>query len=224
MKSSVYLLLNLGTIFAGIIIIKVCKIKFSIRAFSRSLLLVSLPFIIWDSWAVANNHWSFNEEFSTGIYISNLAIEEILFFIAVPFVMTVIYQALNKFIKPAIFKGTRPLMAILFILGVLLTLSSDQFSYTQICSLVFVGVIGLLVADNQLIKQRNFWFFQLILLCLFLVFNSLLTALPVIQYSPNEIISFRVGAIPIEDFFYNFALINSFLYAYLIGGLKSIIK
>jgi lycopene cyclase domain-containing protein len=38
--------------------------------------------------------------------------------------------------------------------------------------------------------------------------------LPIITYGSDAIIGFRIGDIPIEDFFFNFAFINLFLLAF----------
>jgi hypothetical protein len=42
----------------------------------------------------------------------------------------------------------------------------------------------------------------------FLLFNGLLTALPVVLYNPKEIWGVRAYTIPIEDFFYSFSLLG----------------
>lgn len=40
-----------------------------------------------------------------------------------------------------------------------------------------------------------------------LVVNGLLTAKPVVFYDPNNFSSVRLGTIPLEDFFYNLAML-----------------
>lgn len=42
-------------------------------------------FIAWDVIATQRGHWSFNNNYVTGLFIFNLPVEEILFFVVIPF-------------------------------------------------------------------------------------------------------------------------------------------
>ena len=44
-----------------------------------------LIFVLWDIYSVQRGHWRFNSIYVSGIYIFNLPVEEILFFIVIPF-------------------------------------------------------------------------------------------------------------------------------------------
>ena len=87
-----YLLFNLCIFVAGMVFFRISKNPPSVRGFFNAYLMVSLPFIIWDSWAVSQGHWSFNPDYIIGLYIGNLAVEEVLFFITVPFAMASVYS------------------------------------------------------------------------------------------------------------------------------------
>jgi len=50
-----------------------------------SIIFPLIIFIVWDIIATGRGHWSFNEKYITGFYIFNLPVEEILFFIIIPF-------------------------------------------------------------------------------------------------------------------------------------------
>ncbi|HJY64048.1 MAG TPA: lycopene cyclase domain-containing protein [Ignavibacteria bacterium] len=50
-----------------------------------SIIFPMIIFVVWDIYAVGKGHWSFNEKYITGLYILYLPIEEILFFIVIPF-------------------------------------------------------------------------------------------------------------------------------------------
>lgn len=50
-----------------------------------SILIPFILFVIWDIWAASRGHWGFNEKYVTGFRLFNLPIEEILFFIVIPF-------------------------------------------------------------------------------------------------------------------------------------------
>jgi len=55
---------------------------------ARLILALGIPFALfvgWDLIAAARGHWSFNVNYTTGLRIFNLPVEEILFFIVIPF-------------------------------------------------------------------------------------------------------------------------------------------
>lgn len=57
-----------------------------------SLLVTAIIFSLWDAGAVWRGHWSFNPETVVGIWMGNLPLEEILFFIAIPFFGIILYE------------------------------------------------------------------------------------------------------------------------------------
>ena len=66
------------------IVLKVGVLKRIYRVI-LSILPVSIPFIIWDAYAVSNKHWSFDSNQILGIYGPfKIPLEEFLFFIIVP--------------------------------------------------------------------------------------------------------------------------------------------
>ena len=80
------------------IVLAVCFIGPLILSFSRKInfykypfrliLAVLIPlilFLIWDFWAISRGHWSFNPNYITGFKILTIPLEEILFFVVVPF-------------------------------------------------------------------------------------------------------------------------------------------
>ena len=50
-------------------------------------------------------------------------------------------------------------------------------------------------------RRNVFWWYQLVVVLIFFVANTFLTALPVITYGDASVTGFRVGTIPLEDFF-----------------------
>lgn len=81
-----------------LILLAVCIAAPFILSFSKKLDFYSSPrrlifsigvpfilFVIWDVIVTARGHWSFNPAYIIGFRIYNLPIEEILFFIVIPF-------------------------------------------------------------------------------------------------------------------------------------------
>ena len=56
------------------------------------------PFwIIYDIWATERGHWSFNPDYNLNINIVNLPLEEILFFVCVPFSCLFVWTIFRDF-------------------------------------------------------------------------------------------------------------------------------
>ncbi len=61
-----------------------------------SLLATMLIFTLWDSLAVGRNHWSFGQNHMIGIWVGNQPLEEILFFLIIPFFGLVCWEIFGK--------------------------------------------------------------------------------------------------------------------------------
>ncbi|MCM8824477.1 MAG: lycopene cyclase domain-containing protein [Candidatus Omnitrophica bacterium] len=61
------------------------KLYNNINALAKTILLILFIFGGWDIFATYRGHWSFNPETVSKIKIINLPLEEIMFFIVIPF-------------------------------------------------------------------------------------------------------------------------------------------
>lgn len=69
---------------------------------SRLVLSILLPFILfilWDIFVTARGHWSFNPLYTVGFKIFGLPIEEILFFIVIPFCGLFTWESVKYFTR-----------------------------------------------------------------------------------------------------------------------------
>ena len=62
-----------------------------------STFLTMLIMIPWDIMFTQEGYWGFNPDYLVDIYIANLPIEEVLFFIVVPFASYFIYEVMQLF-------------------------------------------------------------------------------------------------------------------------------
>lgn len=76
------------------------KFKLYIYKSKRESVIIPLFFfivgIIWDSFAVARNHWAFDMNKLSGIKLGLLPIEEYLFFLVIPYFIITFYLLLKK--------------------------------------------------------------------------------------------------------------------------------
>ena len=196
------------------------KWKFKYYKFYKPLLasifVVGLSYIIWDAIVTYRGDWWFNKEFLSGIEIIGLPIEEIMFFIVVPYACIFIYENLNYFIKEKeVFfnKWFYLALAGIFLIIGLINYNQDYTILAMFsCSLFFILAPTLY---PKLLKMRNFWLYIVISFVPFMIFNYLLTSLIVVYYNPHAIWGIRITTIPLEDFFYNFSMLSFYLMAYL---------
>jgi lycopene cyclase domain-containing protein len=163
-------------------------------------------FLAWDIF-VSGRHWWFNSRFTAGPAVLGLPLGEWLFFFTVPFACLFIWQIFihydsqparrsRKVITPAI---------VVAALAAFAALAAGK-EYTALALMVFS--LALYVGSVYKIFDRSFLiYFLLILFGLILLCNGYLTARPVVLYDNLYITGLRIYTIPIEDFFYGYALV-----------------
>ena len=70
----------------------------------RIIYSIGIPFvlfIVWDIYAVSNGHWKFNPDYITGFKLLNLPVEEILFFMVIPFCALFSWETVKYFMRKA---------------------------------------------------------------------------------------------------------------------------
>lgn len=220
-----YLIINISIILIPLILSFDKKVAFyrKFRNYLFSVSIVSTFFILWDFLAVDRGDWSFNPDYITGYKILNLPVEEILFFITVPYSCIFIYETLLSYFEQKHFNLNKYLLLIpitLFLLtGTLFINQPYTATVILVCSVIFIVQAAL---NPDFLRSNLFWAAIGISFIPFLIFNYLLTSLPVVKYNPEAIWNLRFTTIPLEDFFYSFAMI--YLYISLYQFSKKFIK
>jgi len=221
MTQYTYLLINFFTVIICFIFSFHPKIKFyrHFGAFIKASLLVGLVFILWDIWFTKNGVWWFNYRYLIGLKISELPIEEIMFFICIPFSCVFTYFCLDKFFnldwKPNSEKVFVVIASIMF-LGIALYYHDRIYTFvTFLSASISLLILKFILKVNWIGKAS---FIYLILMPGFIGVNGILTGTgldsPIVNYNPENFIGFRILTIPIEDVFYGFEMIlwNLFLF------------
>lgn len=217
MLDSWYLIFNIAVLLSAALLATRFKFrKLNIKRLVACYLVVSLPFVAWDIWAVSKGHWSFNAAYVLDIFLLNIAVEEILFFLTVPLVCLITFLAIAKNSKTNIsnFK-INIVISVIASIATGFVLIGSTYSYTQTVGLfTLIFCVMLLYFRPATIYKQSFWKYQLVLLVMFIAANTFLTSLPIILYGQESIIGIRIITIPVEDFLYNFVLNSSFVLAY----------
>jgi len=186
-----------------------------IPAVAFSIGVVSTSYLIWDVVVTARGEWSFNSKYLTGVQLLNIPLEEMLFFITVPYSCLFIYEVVLYTTKNSSFDLPTPAVIIAIVLAMAASVAVRDQGYTSkaLASCSFFLTVAYLW-DRPLLNSRQYWTWLAICYIPFLLINFVLTALPVVEYNPAAIFGFRVLTIPIEDFFYNYAMLSFYLLFY----------
>ena len=177
-----------------------------------AIVIVMIPFVIWDVSFTSNGYWGFNEAYISGYYIFSLPVEEVLFFVVIPYVCVFTYYALKYYfphLKVSL-PTTRIVSYALLVLSLLAVVVKYDLPYTRINALFLLIVLGYAVAFKLHLLQVYLWVF-LVLLVPFFVVNGILTGFgiedEVVWYHSDVFLGLRIFTIPIEDAFYAFSMI-----------------
>ena len=181
-------------------------------AFFKANILVTIPFLIWDELFTRNEVWGFTNEHLIGAYVFNLPIEEILFFIIIPYCCVFTYEVFLKIklnTRKITHSVTLAIGVIIFLIGVLI--------YNKIYTAVTFISLGVLLVTLSAQKKEFINTFYLTYIVItasaFLLVNGILTGgtldPPPVWYNNSETLNIRIWTIPIEDFFYSMLLLLS---------------
>jgi len=182
------------------------------KYFGIAVLITGTIFILWDEIFTRENVWGFNAEYLTGVYIGSLPLEEILFFICIPYASVFTYFALNHLIeKDHLFPHQELISSGLIILLLISGIYNIDKWYT---GSTFLGLALFLAYQMLKIRPRymgRFYFAFAVLLIPFFLVNGILTGSfiegEVVWYNEMHTLGIRIGTIPIEDIFYGLLLI-----------------
>ena len=177
-----------------------------------SIGIVATIFVVWDFIFTHYAFWGFTDKYLNGFFLFNLPIEEVLFFIVIPYCCIFIYEVVKSYFSNLKFSLLTKFFSLFIVVsGALLSLLYADNSYTFSACLFSV-----LLSIFSYRYQPYFSFFvvsYIISIIPFLIVNGILTGVvtpdPIVWYSESEIIGLRVFTIPLEDFYYSYSLLLS---------------
>ncbi len=180
------------------------------KAFFFSCSAVLIPFVIWDSIFTAQGIWGFNSDYLTGVHFLNLPIEEILFFICIPYACVFTYFAF-KYLFPnnPLGKVHKTITFIFLLISLLFIIEGWDKLYTFYTGLFTFSMLIFCLWKKVNMGFLYFTYFSII--PFFILSNGLLTGSllenPIVWYNDFENLGIRIITIPIEDFIYALLLI-----------------
>ena len=77
-----------------------------------------------------------------------------------------------------------------------------MYSYTAMNVVFMLVALVIIVRLKVVLNRRALLISAVLLLGSMLIFNTYLTALPIVRYNSERILAWRLGTIPLEDFAY----------------------
>lgn len=216
-----YLAINFFTVIICFLFSFHPKIKFHkhFKAFLMASCTVALVFIVWDIWFTDMGVWWFNDRYLVGKRLFGLPIEELMFFVCIPFSCVFTYFCLDKFFKLDWKESIEKIFVIVSIIILLcLAVYFENKIYpffTFLTTAISLFVLYFILKARWIGKAS---FIYLILMPGFLAVNGILTGTgldsPIVNYNPERIIGLRIFTIPVEDTVYGYEMIlwNIFLF------------
>ena len=169
-------------------------------------------FLMWDEIFTQANIWGFNEKYVTGWYIGTLPIEEVLFFICIPYACVFTYFALNYLIeRDFLYYYHELISSALIVIMSAVGLSYFERLYTSTTTIMLALFLAFSVLKLRPRYMGRFYFAFVVILIPFFIVNGILTGSfidgEVVWYNNAHNLSIRLGTIPVEDIFYGMLLI-----------------
>ncbi|REJ82969.1 MAG: lycopene cyclase domain-containing protein [Bacteroidetes bacterium] len=224
-----YLLINFFSIIVPFIFSFHPAIQFHKRwnAFIPANLITAILFLVWDEVFTSAGVWGFNPRYITGVYFLNLPVEEILFFICIPYACVFTYHVFSTHLKlESVIRYVRPVRIVLPAILIIIALLNQEKIYTSVTFLFLSILLLFFHFNNSRTWLDKAVLVYTVLLLPFFIVNGLLTGSmlsePVVWYNDSENLGIRLFTIPMEDIFYGMALI--LLNIYLMERIESLKK
>ena len=217
MSQYLYLILNLGSLSIPLLY-SIFEKKFHfIQYFKKaflSIVLVAIPFLIWDGIFTVNGIWGFNSDYFLGFKIFKMPIEEWLFFFCIPYACLFTHEVLKHYLPNFRLPKLTTIVFTIFLLSI--SISIALFNIEKWYTVINFSTFAILIAYGlicHIATLQEYYPSFLVILIPFLIVNGILTGSfidePVVWYNNTENLGFRIFTIPIEDFFYAFTMLFS---------------
>lgn len=187
------------------------RIRFNryFSAFIKAAVIVAVPFIAWDVWFTAEGVWWFNTDYTLGIGLAGLPIEEWLFFVCIPFSCIFTYYSIEKFFN---WNQLSAFNNIIVFISVILCSVTALIHHDKIYTLVTAVVTVATLLFLHFVKRVQWLGKATAVYCLlmlgFFPVNGVLTGTglesPIVNYNPEDFMGIRMLTIPVEDAVYGY--------------------
>ena len=165
-----------------------------------AIVIPAIPFLLWDA-LVTGAHWHFNPLYVSGIKIINLPVEEILFFITVPFACLFTWEMIIRRAKEKQIdlQWLRLLLYFSLPAGIYFFLIGKQYTGLTLSFVFLANLVDQFLKVNLLFDKR-FYFYLLLIVIFTLIFNGYLTWRPVVSTVSGISLISELSLFPLKIF------------------------
>ncbi len=143
---------------------------------SVAILIPGIIFVVWDEIFTRLNVWGFNEKYLAGIYLGSLPLEEILFFICIPYACVFTYFTLNYVMeKDYLFPHHELISSLLIIILLISGIYNTDKIYTAVTFILLSLCLAYITLKVRPRYMGRFYFAFAVILIPFLLINGILT-------------------------------------------------
>ena len=169
-----------------------------------AMLITAIFFIAWRGVMAEMGVWNFNTRYLVGSFIGTLPVEELLYFIAIPYACIFTYFALNQFIeKDPLFPHQEVISSVMI---VVLLIAGLYHKHRLYAGPLFLLLGGFLAFQMLKLRPRYMGKFYLAFLVLLIpltilhgAFSGWFTDEPIVRFGEVHTIGAKLGSIPLED-------------------------
>lgn len=189
-------------------------------AFLPACAISAAVFVGWDILFTHAGIWSFSTRYTLPVRLVNLPLEEVLFFICIPYACMFTYFCVKRYIP--FYPSNTAVKSIAVVAAAAMCLTALLHLQQLYTSVTFFALSAFLLFTAWRMPQLlgTFLVSYVLILPFFLLSNGLLTGSftpePVVSYNPAHNMGIRLFTIPLEDAFYGMLLLllNTYLYEY----------
>jgi lycopene cyclase domain-containing protein len=181
------------------------------KYFFLPCIIIATLFIAWDILFTHWGVWRFNPSYILGVYFLNLPIEEIFFFVCVPYACVFTYYSITLFFNFYFLnKIAFNFSWILVVTLLVVALFNLQKLYTSV-TFILLAILLIILYLKRVNYLSPFFVSFIIILIPFFISNGILTGSfikePVVIYNNDYNLNIRLFTIPLEDTFYGMLLL-----------------
>lgn len=193
----------------------ISKLRYGMPA----IFITGFMFLLWDIRFAEVGIWTYDKNFTLGIFHKSLPIEQWLFYLVFPYAALLLYEIIKtRFQKLDLNNIFTAVGLVLVVLFAFVAYRYRIRVYTFFSFLFTTIYLGYTIFRKQF-KQHltSFFLTYFIMLIPFFILNGILTWNLAIEYHQEQVLNIWIGMMPIENLVYLFllTLINITVYEYL---------
>lgn len=184
-----------------------------------AIFITGFMFLLWDIRFTEVGIWSYDADFTIGLFHKSLPLEQWLVYLIFPYTALLIYEIMKTRFRSLDFNSIFTAVSLLLVVALAVVAYLFRVRIYTFFSFLFTTIYLAYTIFRKQFKPHltHFFLTYLIILIPYFILNWILTWNLAIEYHQEQVLNVWVGMIPVENFVYLFLLllINITVYEYL---------